>query len=149
MQAEGDSLTGLSEVPASQTPSLVPNTAGWYSEPNQAMELRPQDPALTQLRHKLGLPLQQPVHQPAAVQQTDHGNAGQQGTEDFDGRACQSEVERLTSCSYEVRYMDGAMCYTQLHTMPDPTKPQTICHVIYRVDCFFTHSLELLVWIRV
>ena len=113
MQAERDSLTGLSEVPTSQTPSLVPNTAGWYSEPNQAMELRSQDPALTQLRHKLGLPLQQPVHQSAAVQQTDHGDAGQQGAENCADRASQSEIDRLTSCSYEVRYMDGAICCMQ------------------------------------
>lgn len=110
MQAERDSLTGLSEVPTSQTPSLVPNAAGWYSGSNHAMELRPQEPGLTQLRHKLGLPLQQPVHESAAVQQTDHGDAGQQGAENFADRARQSEMDRLTSCSYEVRYLDGAFC---------------------------------------
>ena len=104
MQAEGDSLTGLSEVPTSQTPSLVPNTGGWYGEPNQAMDLQPQEPGLTQLRHKLGLPLQRPAHQAAAVQQTHHGNAAKQGAEDLSA-ACQPEVDRHASCSYEVSHV--------------------------------------------
>lgn len=77
------------------------------------MQLRPQEPGLTQLRHKLGLPLQQPVPQSAAVQQTDHEDAGHQGADDFADRASQSEIDHLTSCSYEVRYMDCAFCYMQ------------------------------------
>lgn len=109
MQAERDSLTGLSEVPTSQTPNLVPNTGGGYGEASQAMELRSQEPGLTQLRHKLGLPLQRPAHQAAALQQTHHGDANQ-GAGDFVDGACQPEVDRLASCSYEVSHMASALC---------------------------------------
>ena len=128
MQAERDSLTGLSEVPPSQTPSLVPNTGGWYGEPNQAMDLRPQDPGLTQLRHRLGLPLQRPAHQDAALQQTHHGNAAKQGAEDLSA-ACQPEVDRLASCSYEVSHVYySAVCCSHLPASQFPQACQyTLC----------------------
>lgn len=104
MQAERDSLAGLSEVLTSRAPSLVPNAAGGYDEPSHASEPQPQAPGLTQLRRKLGLPLQRPVHQAAAVpvQHTSAGSAAQQSTEHSDAAVSEPEVERLVSCSYEV-----------------------------------------------
>ncbi|KAL3155648.1 hypothetical protein ABBQ32_012681 [Trebouxia sp. C0010 RCD-2024] len=102
-QAERDSLAGLSEVLTSRAPSLVPNAAGGYDEPSHASEPQPQAPGLTQLRRKLGLPLQRPVHQAAAVpvQHTSAGSAAQQSTEHSDAAVSEPEVERLVSCSYE------------------------------------------------
>lgn len=137
VQAERDSLTGLSEVPTSQTPSLVPNTGGWYGEPNQAMELQPSEPGLTQLRHKLGLPLQQPAHQAAALQQTHHGDAANQGAGDYVGRACQSEVDRLTSCSYEVSPMASALYCSEVTIQQYVKSLMTSCAIAPRdVACF-------------
>ena len=107
MQAERDSLAGLSEVLTSQTPSLVPNAGGSYDEDSHASELQPQAPGLTQLRRKLGLPLQRPAHQVTAVPvpRTEHGSAEQHGAED-PTVVPQHEVGRLASCSYEVSHMN-------------------------------------------
>lgn len=112
MQAERDSLAGLSEVLTSRAPSLVPNAAGGYDEPGHASEPQPQAPGLTQLRRKLGLPLQRPVHQAAAapVQRTDDGSAAQQGAEHPAAVVSEPEVQRLVSCSYEVCEMGTVQC---------------------------------------
>ena len=136
MQAERDSLTGLSEVPVSRTPSLVPTTGGWYSGPNQALELHPQEPGLTQLRHKLGLPLQRPVHQAAALQQTHHGDAANQGAGDLSDGACQPEVDHLANCSYEVGLMASALCCSEVTI---PQLPQ-VSHVNFCSKCLLLHS---------
>lgn len=112
MQAERDSLAGLSEVLTSQAPSLVANAAGCYDQPNHASRPQPQAPGLTQLRHKLGLPLQWPAHQAIAVpvQPTGDASAGaQQGADNHAAGVPHSEVERLASCLYEVRHMGSAV----------------------------------------
>ena len=101
MQAERDSLAGLSEVLTSQTPSLVPHVGGWYSEPNEASQQAPQQPGLMHLRHRLGLPLQQPAHQTSIASQTQHGQTPR-ADDNSAVRACQIGAEPFINCSYEV-----------------------------------------------
>lgn len=101
MQAERDSLAGLSEVLTSQTPSLVPDVGGWYGGANQASEQQPQQPGLTHLRHRLGLPLQQQPCQALALQEARRG-AAQHGVEESTVGGNQAEVNRFSHCTYEV-----------------------------------------------
>jgi len=102
IQAERDSLAGLSEVLTSQTPSLIPNTGDWYNEPNQATEQQPQHPGLTHLRRRLGLPLQPAVLQPADVPlRIDQGAAEEQG-ETSAQQQRQTARQQFSICTYEV-----------------------------------------------
>ena len=94
-QAERDSLAGLSEVHASQAPDLIPNIGGWYGEPNQATDQPPQQPGLVHLRRRLGLPVQQPVHE------NGQGGAAQQEEASPQGHQ-QDAQQHFASCTYEV-----------------------------------------------
>lgn len=94
-QAERDSLAGLSEVQASQAPDLIPNIGGWYGEPHQATDQPPQQPGLVHLRRRLGLPVQQPMHE------NGQGRAAQQGEASSQDQQ-QDAQQRFASCTYEV-----------------------------------------------
>ena len=100
MQAERDSLAGLSEVQISQAPHLIPNVGGWLGEPDQASELPPQQPGLTHLRRRLGLPSQQSIHQAAAPQQVGDDEGMQQGGAAIDPSS--QALQRFANCTYEV-----------------------------------------------
>ncbi len=101
MQAERDSLAGLSEVLTSQTPSLIPNVGGWYNEPDQTSDLQPQQPELIHLRRRLGLPVQHSSQQPAAHQQSAEDGTAQQREESVHGSR-QDAQQQFADCTYEV-----------------------------------------------
>ena len=103
VQAERDSLAGLSEVLTSQTPNLISTGhSDWYGEPDQALQQQqPQNPGLTHLRKRLGLPLQQSLHQETVHQATDQAGLHRQGHQTPDSSNVLMQP-RFATCSYEV-----------------------------------------------
>lgn len=106
-QAERDSLAGLSEVLTSHTPNLISTGhSDWYAEPDPPVDQQPQHPGLTHLRKRLGLPLQQSLHQEPEPQRSEAAELPQQEAAD-EGDGKSSESECFAECAFQVSQEDA------------------------------------------